>query len=223
MAYFFFKTVKDEKGSVRVRPLPGQSTSAGVPIMTSLNVQCAQQIRQDYPLGTVFGSSICELRSSTVKNFYSAGDLYPMGLENRDYKDSRHIPTAEMKKAYNEYLLSNQEKSLFDEPQPVQTNLPETLLQQIESEARYAIPTIKKDGFFIKERDWKLIVRNIIRKKNTLLTGPSGTGKTLSSSTRCLSLKILFEPEIMASRRISPENKIKHSLYWRMNKIFRLN
>ena len=37
---------------------------------------------------------------------------------------------------------------------------------------------------------------------------PSGTGNTLSSSTRCLSLKILFEPEIIASRRISPENKI---------------
>lgn len=33
-------------------------------------------------------------------------------------------------------------------------------------------------GFYVDERNWNYLVRNIIRHKNTMLIGPTGTGKT---------------------------------------------
>ena len=39
-------------------------------------------------------------------------------------------------------------------------------------------PTIDDNGFYVNTMNWKYIVRNIIKKKNTILIGPTGTGKT---------------------------------------------
>lgn len=33
-------------------------------------------------------------------------------------------------------------------------------------------------GFYIEERKWKILLRNILRHQNTMLVGPTGTGKT---------------------------------------------
>ena len=41
----------------------------------------------------------------------------------------------------------------------------------------------KPDDLFIKEFQWKLLVINFLKKKNTLLIGLSGTGKTISIKT----------------------------------------
>lgn len=39
-------------------------------------------------------------------------------------------------------------------------------------------PTVDDNGFYVDPTNWKYIVRNIIKKKNTILIGPTGTGKT---------------------------------------------
>ena len=41
----------------------------------------------------------------------------------------------------------------------------------------YANPGIES-GFYIEDSKWNILVRNIKRHKNTMLTGPTGTGKT---------------------------------------------
>lgn len=33
-------------------------------------------------------------------------------------------------------------------------------------------------GFYVEEKNWRLLIRNIRRKVNTMFTGPTGTGKT---------------------------------------------
>lgn len=42
---------------------------------------------------------------------------------------------------------------------------------------KYPCPDINT-GFYIEDRKWKILVRNILRHQNTMLTGPTGTGKT---------------------------------------------
>ena len=41
----------------------------------------------------------------------------------------------------------------------------------------YKCPDIE-DGFYVNQKTWNYLVRNILKKKNTLLLGPTGTGKT---------------------------------------------
>ena len=39
-------------------------------------------------------------------------------------------------------------------------------------------PTVEESGFYVNELNWKFLVRNIMKQKNTILVGPTGTGKT---------------------------------------------
>lgn len=59
---------------------------------------------------------------------------------------------------------------------PVKKTIPGvSLLKTIKKNYKY--PSIA-DGFYVQEKTWNYLVRNILKKKNTLLLGPTGTGKT---------------------------------------------
>lgn len=51
-----------------------------------------------------------------------------------------------------------------------------TLFDKLKKE--HPVPTIDKDGFFVTETNWLTILRCIKKKKNLMLIGPAGTGKT---------------------------------------------
>ena len=182
--YYFFKTVK-VGGRQRLRPLPGQKEPSGRHIDEGLNVQADSRMREDYPLGTVFGSESLELRSLHSTTFYSAGAIYPIGLNLGDYHSQSHMPSAGMNEAYESYktdiedlarpVLSG-ESTLFTESGNAAT--PGTLLAQIKADRKMNAPTIEGEGFHIADKDWYLLVRNIKSKVNTMMIGPSGTGKT---------------------------------------------
>ena len=52
---------------------------------------------------------------------------------------------------------------------------PKTILDTIRE--KYPCPSIDS-GFYVETRTWEFLVRNIMRHKNTMLIGPTGTGKT---------------------------------------------
>lgn len=182
--FYFFKTVK-VGGRQRLRPLPGQKEPSGRHIDESLNVQADSRMREDYPLGTIFGSESLELRSLHSTTFYSAGAIYPIGLNIGDYLRPDHMPSKQMGQAYMSYQdeleekarpVLSEESTLFTESGNATT--PGTLLAQIKADSRLNAPTIDSEGFHIADKDWYLLVRNIKSKVNTMMVGPSGTGKT---------------------------------------------
>ena len=190
--FYFFKTVKIE-GRPRLRPLPGQKDANGESVNESLNVQADSIMRGSYPIGTVFGSESLELRTHSSTPFYSAGAIYPMGLNLGAYIVGSHIPPKDMADAYNDFRKQDIEKSvesanLFTEAGNPTT--PGSLLSQIKADKSLAMPTIDTDGFFIEQRDWHLLVRNIKSRINTMLVGPSGCGKTEIIMLACRKLGI---------------------------------
>ena len=183
MRYYFFKTVRDGSRN-RLNPLPFQAAPDGTAIIQKLNTQVAaggMRLREAYPIGTVFCSSMCELSARAGTPFYCAGDIYPILEGNSGYDFNLPTPTREMLDAYEAYRQAAKQEAasnLFagDGAKAAPKKL--SLLERIRSDKRYAVPRIDRDGFFVREEDWYLLVRNILTKTATMLTGPSGTGKT---------------------------------------------
>ena len=191
MKYYFFKTVKDGSRN-RLNPLPFQVASDGTAIIQKLNTQVAaggMKLREAYPIGTVFCSSMCELSARAGTPYYCAGDIYPILEGNSNYDFNLPTPTREMLDAYNDYKqMAKQEaaSTLFAGSQTPAAPKKLSLLDKIRSDKRYAVPQIDKDGFFVREADWYLLIRNILTKTATMLTGPSGCGKCLGIDTPVL-------------------------------------
>lgn len=72
------------------------------------------------------------------------------------------------------------EDSTLGDAIDVEPEIPKPLswIEQLLVDEKIESPTPKKDGFFMSTSDWKLLVRNVKRHTNTLITGPAGTGKT---------------------------------------------
>ena len=183
MKYYFFKTVKDGSRN-RLNPLPFQTASDGTAIIQKLNTQVAaggMKLREAYPIGTVFCSAMCELSARAGTPYYCAGDIYPILEGNSDYDFSLPTPTKEMLDAYSDYKQAAKQEAaatLFSGQSTPGAPRKLSLLDRIRSDRRYAVPDIDRDGFFVSESDWYVLVRNIITKTASIITGPSGTGKT---------------------------------------------
>lgn len=195
MNYYFFQTVKIE-GRPRLRALEGQDID-GEPVDTSLNVQADSIMRGSYPTGTIFGSHSLEKRTHSSTPFYSAGAIFPLDIALGNYINDTHIPSQEMVSAWNAFKGSEKKPKkqapaimpdLFSIPETEQTR--STLLEQMKADKTVEVPSIKQDGFYICDKDWYLLVRNIRSGINTLLIGASGTGKTEMVMLACRKLGV---------------------------------
>ena len=197
MKYYFFKTVRDGSRN-RLNPLPFQVAADGTQIIQKLNTQVAaggMKLREAYPIGTVFCSSMCELSSRAGTPYYCAGDIYPILEGNSNYDFGLPTPTKEMLDAYDEYKQTAKQEAasnLFAGQNTPAAPKKLSLLDKIRSDKRYAVPQIDKDGFFVRDDDWYLLIRNILTKTATMLTGPSGSGKTelVSLAAKKLGLEV---------------------------------
>lgn len=183
MKYYFFKTVRDGSRN-RLNPLPFQTLPDGSAVIQKLNTQVAaggMKLREAYPIGTVFCSSMCELSARAGTPYYCAGDIYPILEGNSNYDFNLPTPTREMLDAYADYKqVAKQEaaQTLFAGSSAQTAPKRLSLLDRIRSDKRYAVPDVDKDGFYVKDTDWYLLLRNILTKTASILTGPSGSGKT---------------------------------------------
>ena len=176
---YFFKTTLD-KGRNRLRPLSGQKIGAN-DVDVTLNVQSDKTIRSMYPIGTTFGSE----RLIEKSGFYEASQIYPIGLSDSDYKNTSHKPSDEMVREYEKFIgvgtdkytdVTSSETIPFEDA-PETKKSAKSLLSKLKSNKNFKCPDINK-GFYINPDDWYLLIRNITNQINTMLIGPTGTGKT---------------------------------------------
>ena len=183
MKIYLYQTLTDENGKQRLRPLPYQTFEDGRPIIPSLNVQADATMRRSYPLGTIFASNLIEERSSTAQAFYAAGDIFPVSVQRNELKEAGHEPTPEMKAAYTEYVGAHAEEmsgnaSAGSGVLKEQKGRPLSLLSKMKKNPRFAIPTIKTDGFWVDEDTWWDLMVDLYQNENILFKGPAGSGKT---------------------------------------------
>lgn len=76
-----------------------------------------------------------------------------------------------------------------------------------------------EEGFYVEEKMWNYLVRNILKKKNTLLLGPTGTGKTdiIIRIAKALNIKLniydmgaMIDPltDLLGTHRIKDGNSV---------------
>ena len=186
MDFYFFKTVT-EKGRNRLKPLEGQFLY-GEPVNTSWNVQADRAIRGFYPIGTVFGSAQLASRGT----YYEAGDIFPIGIDEDMYKFDHHRPSTEMVNAYITFVGLSDSSEKKTRPEAAEKSSKEkrpTILDRLHNNRALNPPTAK-DGFYVNPKDWYVLVRNILNQVNTMILGPTGTGKTELVTLICQQLDI---------------------------------
>ena len=172
-SYYFFKTMAD-KGRNRLRPLAGQMLD-DVKVDQTLNVQSDKTIRTMYPIGTVFGSDTLVV----CAGYYQAGIIYPLGLRDDEYKRPEHRPSEALQRAYETYIgVSGSDMGEFRDDDTEETTDKESLLSRMQRNKDFKVPNIKDGGFYVDPDNWYLLLRNISNQVNTMMIGPTGTGKT---------------------------------------------
>ena len=154
---YLFTTIKEGSRN-RLRPMPFQKDKAGKAIFTRLNVQGSTEMRETYPIGTVFASETIEIRTGGETPFYAAGDIFPVSVRRADLADPRHEPSPEMTAAYNTYMAVNGDKLGKDNGvsdgasgEGTAKGRPLSLLEKLRSNPRYEKPSVENDGFYVQQ------------------------------------------------------------------------
>ena len=91
----------------------------------------------------------------------------------------------------DDYIEMTTEESKFDPKKTYSSDYAGeyeiSLKNKIQDE--YPCPGVDS-GFYVEEKRWNVLVRNILRHKNTMLVGPTGTGKTDVIIRICKALNI---------------------------------
>lgn len=196
MAKFYFCKTVSEGTRNRLRALPKQTFPDGTPVDTTLNVQSDKVIRSQYPIGTVFGTDTLSLDTSRTSPFLVAGSIFPVSPEPEFlYVDEKHRPPEAMQRAFMAFIgLSDEDMDdihVEAPPAPKKTERKrKSLLIRLLSNKELSVPKISEDGFFVNKDDWYLLIRNILNQVNTMMIGPTGTGKTELVMLACKRLGI---------------------------------
>lgn len=184
--------------SIQVQTLPKQAFEKSLPIAAAdIKITAPLADLAKFPLGTVFitdGYDFPEpdhlyIRKENVMGLFFEKKVYPIPgkdanplvdylidymMDNEEYGLDVAKEYAEMFKAHG-YEYDADKKFAVIAPGdeiPAGTNLKRTIA------ASYPVPTKKDCGFHIEPDIWYLLVRNVLRGENTLLIGPTGSGKT---------------------------------------------
>jgi len=105
--------------------------------------------------------------------FYKVAD--ELGLILTEFDDKKQQEYAE---AYREFSQGVSSPTDFGTSNVTPKKSQPTLLQKLVDTKSFAPPTIEDDGWYVDKDLWYYLLRNYKKRKNTLLIGSSGAGKT---------------------------------------------
>lgn len=195
MKYYFFKSVLS-KGRNRLRPLSGQVFPTGEMVDATFNVAADREIRSKYPMGTTFGSDTLSDNGS----YYTAGQLSVMSIPAGGSPEPQDCPNEDMKRAYNIFLSIDSDDSDYKvKTEPIEDptlddkapkKKKKSYLDKMKQNKNLNVPTIESDGFYVDEKQWYLLLRNIQNQVNTMMIGATGSGKTELVILACKKLNV---------------------------------
>lgn len=168
---YYFKSIEVKKSPsvVKIYPISGQTDISGNPINEKIPV--ARCLKEKLIPGKIFISSGIKLQKSG--KIYSTSKL-------------RLINECSVEEVDGYNSLVTDDMKIVVKSAPVE----KTLFDIITSSPEMKSPSSEKDGFFMTDENWKLLVRNIKRQVNTMIIGPTGTGKTSCVREVCNRLEI---------------------------------
>lgn len=165
MYYFFKSERKGKTDKLKLTFISGQKF-AGADIDTSKSIGGCPSIVNSYPKGTIFVTSSV---FTTKCGNYSVRYLY--------FFDPTKMP--EEYKAFKNLTLGTKGSTITKDTIKADDNSSEkSLFETIALDKTLKCPTSYEDGFYMSSDSWNLLVRNIKRNINTMIIGPTGTGKT---------------------------------------------
>lgn len=208
---FIFITVKKVKKNLMLRFLPDQTSSYKYIKEKNLNPERNIKVSDKTFLGSFGEGAIYAMedapyaRITDSRTYYSVSRYRLRDITEFSTKSKEEIKerlaassyTFEAATAYAEYRDAH--KSDLDDKEidltsttTVETETPKepTFYDNLTSDFLKAKPTVSSDGFFMNDADWMILIRNIKRHINTLITGPTGSGKTSAIKIACEKLGI---------------------------------
>jgi MoxR-like ATPase len=173
--YWFLRTVKSKEHiQVKVMPdqfIPTSTEDKYLAVKPEWSVQCSKEKRTQHELGTVF----CTTGIKIGANFY----MLPNKEDMHSVTGAKITATKEMLEAYSDYRARVEGRPTDSEmkKEEEESRKRDNLYNKLRKNKDLEPPTVE-DGFWIDEELWYYLVRNVFKYKNTLLIGPTGTGKT---------------------------------------------
>jgi nitric oxide reductase NorQ protein len=134
-------------------------------------VSANKKNRNDYAVGSIFKIRGCSLFDNGRNQWVMTSD--------RDF--FQPVEFSEAVDQIEKYTARITGEGFFEEEleegEPTTGGAEEgSILEKVMEE--HPVPSISKNGFYVSNNNWKVMARNIHRRKNTMIIGPSGTGKT---------------------------------------------
>lgn len=158
MYYFFKSERKGKTGKLGLTFISGQKF-AGADIDTTKSIGGCSSKVSSWPEGTIF---VTNSVFTTKSGNYSVRRLCFLDSENM----------REEYEAYKKLIKSVTKDDSSDKSSD------KSLFETIALDKTLKCPTSSEDGFYMSSDSWNLLVRNIKRNINTMIIGPTGTGKT---------------------------------------------
>jgi nitric oxide reductase NorQ protein len=189
MKHYFLRVIW-EGTKTRVRPITGQVIEAGATgslaqvVNPEFNVSCDKEFRSAIPINSIVATDSLKLAPGGMH--YLAGQIILMDAPTNKglaYPIAGSQIFGEFKDvfgmSYDEYKLTGVEPEKLA-PVEVDENesRPRTFMSRLESNKKYAPPTIEEDGFHVDTDTWFFSIRAVLRGEPLLYTGPTGCGKT---------------------------------------------